>query len=69
VLGITLEKMGAIRDFEDKRSELYPWLDGASTRVPQIFHANGMPVQKALDTPTPEQWRAEVLAQRRTASA
>jgi 3-isopropylmalate dehydratase len=68
-IGITLEKMEDIRDFETKRSEIYPWLDGATTRVPQIFHAKGMPMQEALETPTPEQWRTEVLEQRRKARA
>eukprot|EP00563_Minutocellus_polymorphus_P005947 CAMPEP_0181029030 /NCGR_PEP_ID=MMETSP1070-20121207/4980_1 /TAXON_ID=265543 /ORGANISM="Minutocellus polymorphus, Strain NH13" /LENGTH=813 /DNA_ID=CAMNT_0023106311 /DNA_START=67 /DNA_END=2508 /DNA_ORIENTATION=- len=33
-IGLTLEKVDEISAFETKRSELYPWLDGASVRVP-----------------------------------
>lgn len=63
-IGLTLEKMEAIRAFETERSIRYPWLDGATTRVPKLFAVKDMPAQRALDTPTPEEWRAE-FAQRR----
>jgi len=33
-IGLTLEKVDEISTFEKKRSELYPWLDGASLKVP-----------------------------------
>lgn len=33
-IGLTLEKIDQISAFEKKRSELYPWLDGASLKVP-----------------------------------
>ena len=36
-IGLTMQKMGSIRTFETQRSELYPWLDGATTRVPRLF--------------------------------
>jgi len=66
-IGLTLQKMDAIRDFEDKRSVLYPWLDGATTRVPKLSEAQGMPTgtpSHNLATPSPAEWRAEVRARR-----
>jgi len=33
-IGLTLEKVDQIGAFETKRSETYPWLDGASMKVP-----------------------------------
>eukprot|EP00536_Pseudo-nitzschia_multiseries_P011629 jgi/Psemu1/206349/e_gw1.406.49.1 len=33
-IGLTLEKVDKIAEFETKRSAQYPWLDGASMRVP-----------------------------------
>ena len=49
------------------RSEHFPWLDGATTRVPKLFAVQeaDMPTDTPshrLETPTPEQWRAEVIA-------
>jgi len=35
-IGLTLEKTDAIAAFESKRSEAYPWLDGASLKVPDV---------------------------------
>jgi len=67
-IGLTLQKMEAIRTFEAARSELYPWLDGATTRVPRLAPVvKGMPSQTSshnLATPTPEEWRNEVRARR-----
>lgn len=66
-IGLTLLKMDAIRSFEAERSELYPWLDGATTRVPRLFTANNISEEAANNTlagPTPEQWRAEFLDRR-----
>ena len=40
------------------RSKLYPWLDGATTRVPKLFPVKGMR-KVELDTPTPDDWQAE----------
>lgn len=77
-IGLTMQKMDAIRTFEAERSELYPWLDGATTRVPRLSAVRGMPSQTPshnLETPSPDKWRAEVrerrakrLAQRQPAS-
>jgi len=33
-IGLTLEKLDKISDFEGKRSQNFPWLDGASLKVP-----------------------------------
>uniref|UniRef100_A0A7S3S5Z7 3-isopropylmalate dehydratase n=1 Tax=Emiliania huxleyi TaxID=2903 RepID=A0A7S3S5Z7_EMIHU len=69
-IGLTMQKMGSIRAFETQRSELYPWLDGATTRVPRLFPVKDMPTETTshtLETPSPEQWRAEVRARRRAA--
>jgi len=66
-IGLTLQKMEAIRTFESERSERYPWLDGATTRVPRISAVRDMPQQTPshlLATPTPENWREEVRARR-----
>jgi len=35
-IGLTLEKGDKIASFESVRSERYPWLDGASFRVPDV---------------------------------
>ncbi len=63
-VGLTLQKMDAIRKFEAERSSRYPWLDGATTRVPKLFAAAGMPRQAELRTPTPQEWRDEVRQRR-----
>jgi len=71
-IGITLQKMDAIRSFETERSARYPWLDGATTRVPRLFPVKGMPSDTSshrLATPTAEEWRAEVLANHRARRA
>ena len=41
-IGLTLEKVDEIADFEKVRSERYPWLDGASLKVPDVvkMHEN-----------------------------
>ena len=66
-IGLTMQKMETIREFEAARSERFPWLDGATTRVPALFAVSGdqMPADTPshnLTIPTPSQWRAEVLA-------
>eukprot|EP00322_Chrysochromulina_rotalis_P009530 CAMPEP_0115854132 /NCGR_PEP_ID=MMETSP0287-20121206/13864_1 /TAXON_ID=412157 /ORGANISM="Chrysochromulina rotalis, Strain UIO044" /LENGTH=780 /DNA_ID=CAMNT_0003308235 /DNA_START=63 /DNA_END=2405 /DNA_ORIENTATION=+ len=71
-IGITLQKMDAIRSFEVERSARYPWLDGATTRVPRLFAVKESEMAPGtsshnLDTPTPEQWRAEVRSRRAAA--
>ena len=66
-IGLTMLKMDAIRDFETKRSKLYPWLDGATTRVPRLSAVKDMPSETPshqLATPTAEEWRNEVRARR-----
>ena len=66
-IGLTMQKMDSIRAFEAARSERYPWLDGATTRVPRLFAAKDMPSttpSHSLATPTPDEWRAEVRARR-----
>lgn len=35
-IGLTLEKSDAISSFETERSEKFPWLDGASLKVPDV---------------------------------
>ena len=57
-IGLTMQKMDVIRSFETMRSRLYPWLDGATTRVPKLFPVKGMR-KVELDTPTPDDWQAE----------
>ena len=66
-IGLTMANMESIRAFEQVRSAHFPWLDGATTRVPKLFAVNeeGEPGEATfpeLDTPTPEQWRDEVKA-------
>ena len=41
-IGLTLEKVDKIAAFEEKRSQKYPWLDGASMKVPDLvkMHEN-----------------------------
>ena len=71
-IGLTMQKMSTIRTFEAARSQLYPWLDGATTRVPRLFPVNDMPSETTshtLETPTPDVWRAEVRARRAAARA
>eukprot|EP00316_Scyphosphaera_apsteinii_P007919 CAMPEP_0119323548 /NCGR_PEP_ID=MMETSP1333-20130426/60973_1 /TAXON_ID=418940 /ORGANISM="Scyphosphaera apsteinii, Strain RCC1455" /LENGTH=795 /DNA_ID=CAMNT_0007331021 /DNA_START=134 /DNA_END=2521 /DNA_ORIENTATION=- len=66
-IGLTVQKIQAIRNFENSRSVLYPWLDGATTRVPRLSAVRGMPTETPshkLSTPSPEEWRAEVRARR-----
>merc|ERR1719424_2127703 len=66
-IGLTMLKMEQIRSFETERSELYPWLDGATTRVPRLSAVKDMPDQTPshqLSTPTAAEWRAEVRARR-----
>ena len=45
------------------RSAQFPWLDGATTRVPKLFAVKGEEGGTAsfpeLDTPTPQTWRDE----------
>jgi hypothetical protein len=36
-IGLTMEKMDTIRAFEAERSARFPWLDGATTRVPALW--------------------------------
>lgn len=36
-IGLTMEKMDSIRAFETERSARFPWLDGATTRVPALW--------------------------------
>ncbi|KAL1523292.1 hypothetical protein AB1Y20_018241 [Prymnesium parvum] len=66
-IGITMQKMDSIRAFETARSKLYPWLDGATTRVPRLFpvkHIKSDTSSHKLTTPSPEEWREEVRARR-----
>ena len=66
-IGLTMQKMEAIKAFETERSERYPWLDGATTRVPRLSAVQGMPTNTPshlLATPSPEEWRKEVRARR-----
>ena len=66
-IGLTMQKMEAIKTFETERSERYPWLDGATTRVPRLSAVQGMPTNTPshlLATPSPEEWRKEVRARR-----
>jgi len=61
-IGLTLQKMETIRTFEAERSRRYPWLDGATTRVPKLFAAAGQPeLQESVLGPSPAEWRAEVV--------
>ena len=68
-IGLTMKKLDQIREFEAARSERYPWLDGATTRVPRLsaVKESDMPSNTPshqLATPTAEEWRAEVRARR-----
>jgi len=65
-IGLTMNKLDAVRSFEAARSELYPWLDGATTRVPRLSAVKDMPLTPShnLATPTVAEWRAEVRARR-----
>ena len=46
-IGLTLEKIDEIQKFETKRSQQFPWLDGASLRVPdQVQMYPSAPVWK-----------------------
>jgi 3-isopropylmalate dehydratase len=58
-IGLTLEKMDAIRAFEARRSLETPWLDGATTRVPRLFAVSDMPSVEPPATPTVEDWKLE----------
>ena len=58
-IGLTMEKMEAIRAFEARRSIETPWLDGATTRVPKLFAVKDMPKITPPATPTTEDWREE----------
>ena len=66
-IGLTMQKMDAIRAFEAVRSDQFPWLDGATTRVPKLMAVgeSAMPIDTPshnLNTPSPEEWRVEVIA-------
>ena len=66
-IDLASQKVNSIRSFEAARSERYPWLDGATTRVPRLFAAKDMPSttpSHSLATPTPDEWRAEVRQRR-----
>merc|ERR1719487_2249417 len=64
-IGLTMQKLGEIRAFEAERSKLYPWLDGATTRVPRLFPVASLEARisagelEQSSTPGPEQWHAE----------
>jgi len=66
-IGLTLQKMDKIRHFEGRRSVATPWLDGATTRVPQLFAVADMPAIKPPATPTIDDWKAEAQQQGRSA--
>merc|ERR1711937_353729 len=40
-IGLTLEKLDYIESFETRRSETWPWLDGASMKVPDAVRMHG----------------------------
>jgi 3-isopropylmalate dehydratase len=64
-IGLTMQKLDEIRTFEAMRSKLYPWLDGATTRVPRLFPVASLEARisagelEQSSTPGPEQWHAE----------
>jgi 3-isopropylmalate dehydratase len=58
-IGLTMQKLDEVRTFETQRSKLYPWLDGATTRVPKLSPVEDMPVTAPPVTPGPEEWRKE----------
>jgi 3-isopropylmalate dehydratase len=70
-IGLTMQKLDEIRAFEAMRSKLYPWLDGATTRVPKLFPVKSLEAQISAgeldpsDTPGPDQWQEEARAMRR----
>merc|ERR1711904_236371 len=70
-IGLTMQKLDEIRAFEAMRSKTYPWLDGATTRVPKLFPVKDLEERVSsgeLDgsaTPGPEQWRAEARGQKK----
>ncbi len=63
---LTMQKMDAIRAFEVVRSKRFPWLDGATTRVPKLFPVRDMPVTPELNTPSTDDWRTEARSQAAT---
>jgi len=65
-IGLTMQKMDSIRAFEAARSKSFPWLDGATTRVPRLFPVRDMPLTPELSTPSTEDWRAEAKARSAT---
>ena len=71
-IGLTMQKMGKIKAFEQKRSAAWPWLDGATTRVPKLFPVSndelGMPVNPELNTPDTADWAAEAQGKRAAAA-
>ena len=67
-IGLTLQKMDTVRDFEAKRSAAAPWLDGATTRVPKIWPVAGMP-RYELATPSQDDWAEEGKCLRSAAAA
>ena len=58
-IGLTMQKMDKIRTFEAKRMVETPWLDGATTRVPNAFPVKDMPLVAPPKTPSMEDWKAE----------
>jgi hypothetical protein len=61
-IGLTMQKLDEVRAFEAVRSREFPWLDGATTRVPKLFAVTDMPATTPLDTPGPEEWRKEAAS-------
>ena len=61
----TLERLPKIREFESERSRAYPWLDGATTRVPNAWKARGVAAAPEPGTPTPAEWWREARERRR----
>jgi len=68
-IGLTMQKMAEIRAFEATRSRNFPWLDGATTRVPKLFPVKDMPAIPELATPSPADWQAESGVLRAAAAA
>ena len=68
-IGLTMEKMSAIRTFEERRSVETPWLDGATTRVPHLFAVKDMPTITPPATPTSDDWANEAQQLRAEQSA
>ena len=70
-IGLTMEKMDTIRTFETERSKRFPWLDGATTRVPALWavQESEMPAdtpshQLSESSPPPHLTLRQVLAWR-----